>query len=124
MNRYGHCASTETIRRIDMSLKATINDKKNVVPDGIRKLPFLSTDTALDNFGINLETPPDKDTIHHTYGICYQKNVVGDLGIKVEVPLEKTNQKRRFQKFLNQQRLKQNHIEKEKTKFAIRFPSN
>ena len=63
MNRYGHCASSETIRRIYTSLEATINDKEtlclmelenysssrepttndkeNVVPDGIRKLPYL-----------------------------------------------------------------------------------
>ena len=98
MNRYGHCASSETIRQIDMSLEATINDKKNVVPDGIRKLPFLSTGTAWDSFDINLETPSGKSTIHHTYGKCYQKNVVGDLDPQAEVPLEKTNRKRRFSK--------------------------
>ena len=96
MNRYGRCASSETIHRIDMSLEATINDKKNVVPDGIRKLPFLSTGTAWDNFDINLETPSGKDIIDHTYEICYQKNVVGDLDTQAEVPLEKTIRKRRF----------------------------
>ena len=42
MNRYGHFASSEPIRRIYTSLEATINDKENVVPDGIRKLPFLT----------------------------------------------------------------------------------
>ena len=98
MNRYGHCASSETIRRTDMSLEATINDKKNVVPDGIRKLSFLSTGAAWDNFDINLETPSGKNTIYHTYRICYQKNVVGDLDTQAEVPLEKTNRKRRFSK--------------------------
>ena len=98
MNRYGYCASSETIRWIDMSLEATINDKKNVVPDGIRKLPFLSTGTAWDNFNINLEVPSGKETIHHRYGICYGKSVVGDLDTQADVPLEKTNRKRRFSK--------------------------
>ena len=48
-------------------MEATINDKENVVPYGIRKLLFLSTGTAWDNFDINLETLSGKDTIHHTY---------------------------------------------------------
>lgn len=43
---YGNCASSETVRRIDMSLEATINEKELVVPDGIRNLPFLSIGTA------------------------------------------------------------------------------
>ena len=98
MNSYGHCARSETICRIDMSLEATINDKKNVVPNRVRKLPFLSTGTIWDNFDINREKSPGKDTIHHTYEICYQKNVVGDLDTQAAVPLEKTNRKRRFSK--------------------------
>ena len=98
MNRYGHCGSSETIRRINMSLEATINDNKNVVPTGIRKLPFLSTGTAWNNFDINRETSSGKDTIHHTYGICYQKNLVGNLDTQAVVPLEKTNRKRQFSK--------------------------
>ena len=81
-----------------MSLEATINDKKNVVPNRVRKLPFLSTGTARDNFDINREKSSGKDTIHHTYGICYQKNLVGDLDTQAVVHLEKTNRKRRFSK--------------------------
>ena len=34
--------------------------------------PDLCTGTAWDNFDVNLETPSGADTIHHTYGICYQ----------------------------------------------------
>ena len=55
INRCGHCASSEIIRRIDTSLEATTNNKENVVPDGIRKLLFFLTGTAWDNFEINLE---------------------------------------------------------------------
>ena len=72
MNRYRHCVSSETIPRIDMSLEATITDKENVVPDGLEKLPFLSTGTAWDCCDIKRKKPLSKDIIHHTYKICYQ----------------------------------------------------
>ena len=41
-------------------------------PDGIEIKPNLSTGTAWDNFDKNLETPAGAETIHHTYGTCYQ----------------------------------------------------
>ena len=72
MNRYGHCASSETVRRVDISLESTRNNSDSFIPDGIKSKPNLSTGTAWDNFDINLETPSGADTIHHTDGICYQ----------------------------------------------------
>ena len=65
MNRYGHCASSETVQRVDMLADSFI-------PDDVETKPNLSTGTAWDNFDINLETPSGADIIHHTYGICYQ----------------------------------------------------
>ena len=65
MNRYGHCASSETVQRVDMLVDSFI-------PDDVETKPNLSTGTAWDNFDVNLETPTGADTIHHTYGICYQ----------------------------------------------------
>ena len=41
-----------------------------VIFRNFQKLSF--TGLAWDNFDINTETPSDADTIHHTYGICYQ----------------------------------------------------
>ena len=71
MNRYGHCTSSEKVRRVDMSLESTLNNSDRVIPNGIKTKPVLSTGTAWDNFDINLETPLGVDTIHHTNGICY-----------------------------------------------------
>ena len=68
MNRYGHCASSETVRRVDISLESTLNNSDSFIPDGIESKPNLSTGTAWDNFDINLETPSGAGTIHHTDG--------------------------------------------------------
>ena len=69
MNRYGHCASSETVRRVDMSLESTLYNSDSFIPDNIKTEPNLSTRTACDNSDINLETPSGVDTIHHSYGI-------------------------------------------------------
>ena len=55
-----------------MFLESTLNNSDSFIPNGIKTKPNLSTGTAWDNFDINLETPSGADTIHHTYGICYQ----------------------------------------------------
>lgn len=80
LNRFGHCASNETIRRVDIGLESAIQQSNSAVPNGIEKIPLLSTGLAWDNFDINIETPSGSDTIHHTYGICYQ-NVLKCLAI-------------------------------------------
>lgn len=64
-----------------MSLEATINDKENVAPDGIRKLPFLSTSTAWDNFYINLQTTSVKDTHSPQTQDMLTKKVVGHFNV-------------------------------------------
>ena len=72
INCYGHCASSETVLRVDMSLESTLNNFDSLIPDGIETKPNLSTGIALDNLDINLETLPGADNIYHTYGICHQ----------------------------------------------------
>ena len=72
LNPYGHCATIETVGRVDMSLELTLINSDSFIPDGIEIKPNLSPGTAWDNIDINLETPSRADTIHHTYGICYQ----------------------------------------------------
>ena len=72
INRYGHCASSETVQRVDMSLESTLSNSDSLIPDGIETKPNLSTGIALDNLDINLETLSGADNIHHTYGICHQ----------------------------------------------------
>ena len=81
------------------TLQAIINDKEKIIPDGIRKILFLSTGTACDNFNINTQTPSGKDIIPPHIWDMLPKNVVGDfINIQAEVPPEKTNRKRRFSK--------------------------
>ena len=73
LNRFGHCASDETICRIDMALEETVqNSDKDFVPKGILRRSGLCTGTAWDNFDVNIETLSGLGTIHHTYSICYQ----------------------------------------------------
>ena len=72
LNRFGHCVSNEKVRQIDMALESSINEKDNLVPKAIRKDQNLPVAIAWDNFDINMETLSGADTIHHTYGICYQ----------------------------------------------------
>ena len=50
INRYGHCASSETVQRVDMSLESTLSNSDSLIPDGIETKPNLSTGIALDNF--------------------------------------------------------------------------
>ena len=72
--RNGHCASNETVRRIEMGLEEGIllQESDNYVPNGVIKQPGLCMGTAWDNFDINIETLNGLGTIHHTYGIVYQ----------------------------------------------------
>ena len=78
IKRYGHCASSETVERVDRSLEWTPNNSDSFIPDGIEAKPNLSTVTAWDNFDINLETPSGADIIYHTYGIRYQTIKITD----------------------------------------------
>ena len=71
MNRFGHCASNEKIRRIDIGMESTLNESNDIVPDNIVKIPSLCTGRAWDNFDVNMETLSGANSIHHTCGICY-----------------------------------------------------
>ena len=72
-----------------MMLESTVEMKEELTPTVTEKEPNLCTGTTWDNFDINVETMSGADTIHHTYGICYQ-NIgsqaaapISDLGEKV-----------------------------------------
>ena len=69
-----HCASNETVRRVEIGLEEGILFQKDVnyVPDGVLKQPGLCVGMAWENFNINIETLNGLGTIHHTYGIVYQ----------------------------------------------------
>ena len=84
LNRFGHTISNETIRKVDMMLESTVEMKEELTPAIIEKEPNLCTGTAWDNFDINVETMSGADTIHHTYGICYQ-----NIGTQAAAPVSK-----------------------------------
>ena len=88
LNRNGHCASNETLRRIDMDMEESASVKcTGIVPDGISKKKGKATGTAWDNLDINMETINGLGTIHHTYGIIYQNtSVVEDPDSNVCIP--------------------------------------
>ena len=75
LNKLGHCASNETMRRVDIGLERTLVFDNNIVPADLVLAPRLSLCFAWDNFDIQLETPSGHGTIHHTFGVCYQNKV-------------------------------------------------
>ena len=74
LNCFGHCASDELIRRTDLGLEER-NTFKTLVRSHIIIKSNLSPGFAWDDFDINIETPSGANTIHHTYGICYQNTL-------------------------------------------------
>ena len=75
VNKFGNCASDETIRRLDMELEQAADYDESCTPKDVLREPYLCTGTAWDNFDINMETLSGADTVHHTYGICYQNSL-------------------------------------------------
>ena len=71
LNHFGHCASDETIRQIDLNLEEALLKTKTLVPSHVIRKSKLSANLALNNFDINIEIPSGTNIIHHTYRICY-----------------------------------------------------
>ena len=63
------------MRRVDIGLESTVTENSELLPEGIKKVTTKSLGTGLawDNFDINLETLSGANSIHHTFGICYQQ---------------------------------------------------
>ena len=86
VNRLGHCVSNEKVRQVDIGLESTINITNSLKPENIVRDSTSCIGLAWDNFDIILETLSGSDSIHHTYGICYQNNNDDiDLGLS-ELP--------------------------------------
>ena len=92
LNKLGHCASNETIRRIDLGLEETLQRDNTYVPTDLKRQPGLCLSIAWDNFDVNLETPSGSDTIHHTYGVCYQNETNEAVSANAEVRPSSSNQ--------------------------------
>ena len=54
-----------------MSFEEAVIQNDTILPSHIQISPNMSAGLAWDNFDINIETS-GANTIHHTYGICYQ----------------------------------------------------
>ena len=39
LNKFGHCVSSETVRRIEMAMESTISENNSIVPSHIKKQP-------------------------------------------------------------------------------------
>ena len=76
LNCFGHCASDETIWRIDLDLEKTVFKTTILVPNHIIRKSNLSTGLSWDKFDINMETSSGENLIHHTYAICYQNTLL------------------------------------------------
>ena len=75
LNRFGHGASDETIRQIDLGLEKTLFKTKTLAPSHMIRKSNFSIGLAWDNFDVNIESPSGTNTIYHTYGICYQNTL-------------------------------------------------
>ena len=70
LNKFGHCASNEKI--IDIGIESTISQQDTLLPYQFLRDPNLCTALAWDYFDINISTLSGADSVHNTFGICYQ----------------------------------------------------
>ena len=64
INCYGYCASSETVRRVDMSLESTLNNSDSFIPNGIEIKPKIYEQQQL---GITELQYKSGDTIRSRY---------------------------------------------------------
>ena len=72
LNKFGHSASNEKIWHIDIGIESTISQQDTLLPDQFLRDPNLCSALAWDNFDVNNSTLSVADSMHHTFGICYQ----------------------------------------------------
>ena len=78
-NSFGHCIGDETVRRMDMNFEEAVNQNDAILPSHIHISPNLSTELPWDNFDINIKALSGANTIHHTYGTCYQNVMPSEI---------------------------------------------
>ena len=103
VNKFGNCASDETIRRLDMELESAADYVEKNAPNEILLDPHLCTGTAWDNFDINIETLSGADTMHHTFGICYQNSLETTSSSSTNSIITKKSKKRSFEKVISRE---------------------
>ena len=89
MNKFGHCASRETVVRYETSIaELQIQQSANSIPAGFSR--HVPTTIVWDNIDFGQETQTGKGTTHHTNGLLvqnaqYQVNVVDDCTARVSM---------------------------------------
>ena len=77
-------------------------DARNA-PNEILLHPHLCTGTAWDNFDIKIETLSGADTMHHTFGICYQNSLETTSSSSTNSIITKKSKKRSFEKVISRE---------------------
>lgn len=72
LNRLGHSVSYHLVEEYETELATVIQDKGQLLPDGLIQAPGLCTAVAFDNYDELCETLSGAGTLHDTVGICYQ----------------------------------------------------
>lgn len=72
LNRLGHSVSYHLVEEYETELANVIQDKGQLLPDGLVQAPGLCTAVAFDNYDEICETLSGAGTLHDTVGICYQ----------------------------------------------------
>ena len=72
-NLYGHCASYTTIEELETEVTFSSYSKKFIASPKMKKMKNLCTALAFDNFDCFVETSTDRDTLHDTVCIAYQR---------------------------------------------------
>lgn len=72
LNRLGHSVSYHMVEEYETELATVIQEKGQLLPDGLIPAPGLCTAVAFDNYDELCETLSGAGTLHDTVGICYQ----------------------------------------------------
>ena len=86
LNHFNQCTSYTVTEELEADLAETITKRNVATPDGIVCNNKLCTSLAWDNFDKNTETLSGHNTLHATFGICYQNELdVQDECVKIPV---------------------------------------
>ena len=75
LNRLGHSVCYQLVVEYETELANAIQDKGQLLPDGLIPASDLCTAVAYDNYDEICETLSGAGTLHDTVGICYQNSI-------------------------------------------------
>ncbi|KAK7575726.1 hypothetical protein V9T40_012012 [Parthenolecanium corni] len=93
LNRLGHSINYWLAEELETRMAEEVSVSESVVPDGIDRVPHLSTCVAFDNYDEQVETLSGKGSLHETVGICFQR-LNENPAPKKKTPTKTSNLKR------------------------------